>query len=95
MARLDTSEGASELATVLPGFEPMQALWQGDAPVFPSESAARWFLKTRRAQLVATESLALYRGCMCLHREKLIELLRRDALSAARNRYMGVGELQA
>lgn len=77
---------------VLPGFSPLAALWEGEGAPFPSEQAARWAVRQRRAQLIDLEAIALLRGRTFVHREKLVQLMRQQAVAAYRDRYTGSDE---
>lgn len=87
MAIVDIEAESAVIAQLLPGFEPLQRLWHGATPLFPSENAARWFLRRKRELLIEAEALALHRGFICIHREKLLETLRRESVNAYRDRF--------
>jgi hypothetical protein len=72
---------------LLPGFDPIKSLWQGDQPSFPSEDSARWALQRQRAALVEAGALALHRGRIFIHRERFVEVVTQQAVAAYRHRY--------
>lgn len=76
--KVPTAEGAA--VTVLPGFEPMKVLWSGDAPLYPSEAAARWALFTMRSELVKEGAVALHRRRVLIHPERYAAVIERRAL---------------
>jgi hypothetical protein len=86
MATHETADDANSAAQVLPGFEPLQSLWQGAAPLFPSENAARWVIRRQRQALIEAGALAHF-GRTLFHRERLLEVVRRQAIEAYRQRH--------
>lgn len=77
----------SGAAQVLPGFEPLQNLWEGAAPLFPSENAARWVIRQQRQALIEAGALAQHLGRTFVHRELLLEVVRRHAIEAYKQRH--------
>jgi hypothetical protein len=84
MATLETTEATA--AAVLPGFVPLQSLWEGNAPLFPSENAARWVIRQQRQALIEAGALA-HLGRTLVHRERLLEVVRRQALDTYKQRH--------
>lgn len=71
---------------ILGGFIPLAALWDERAdngPLFPSESSARWFLRSNRAALVAAEAIAIHAGHMLIHPERFASVAQRIAMERA------------
>jgi hypothetical protein len=71
---------------VLPGFRPFAALWAGDAPAYPSESAARWEFSRKKIALVAAGAVAFHRGRWFVHAERFPAVIERIALDEAGRR---------
>jgi hypothetical protein len=83
-----TTHGDSGMAAeFLPGFEPVTAFWEGENPLFPSESSARWALTRARQALVNAGALALHRNRMYVHRERAMQVINELALAEYRRRY--------
>jgi hypothetical protein len=87
MATFDSTREGIFLELLLPGFEPVSELWEGSTPVFPSENSARWLLKQQRQALLDAEALALHRGRLFVHRERLLQVARQHAMAACRQQY--------
>lgn len=79
--------GGLDLNQLLPGFEPLSVLWEGDKPVFPSEMAVRWQLRVNREALIKAEAVALLGNKMLVHRERLLKVIRDKALAAYAQRH--------
>jgi hypothetical protein len=54
----------------LPGFVPLQSLWQGERAIFPSESSARWFIRANRDALAEARAVGFHAGRLVIHRER-------------------------
>ena len=71
---------------VFGGFIPLAALWDEgveSGPLFPSESAARWFIRAQRTALVEAEAIAVHCGRMLIHPVRVQEVAQRVAFAAA------------
>lgn len=66
--------------SILPGFVPKSALWEGQGAPFPSQSSAEWALRRHRVELKQEQALAMYRGRCLVHPERLSAVIERDAL---------------
>jgi hypothetical protein len=86
MATLKKAESEAAAAQVLPGFAPLQSLWEGEAPLFPSENAVRWLIRQQRQALIDAGALA-HLGRTLVHRERLLEVVRRQAIEAYKQRH--------
>lgn len=86
MATLNTAEPPACAAQALPGFEPLNSLWGGAAPLFPSEHAARWIIRQQRQALIDAGALA-HLGRTMVHRERLLEVVRKAAIESYKQRH--------
>lgn len=77
---------------VLPEFRPINVLWSGSSPPFPSEQSARWQLRMHRAALVAGQALALSRGRVLVHPGRFASVIEAAALDAMRRRSTQPGD---
>jgi hypothetical protein len=68
----------------LDGFEPLDALWDGPGPVFPSEQSARWQLRQLRPALLQAGALARWCGRLYIHRARFRAVAEQTAIAAAR-----------
>lgn len=71
---------------ILGGFVAWQCLWDESADggaLFPTEPAARWFIRKNRAALVQAGAIAIHCRRMYVHREKFETVARELALQAA------------
>lgn len=80
--KLPAAEGAD--VAVLPGFVPLKALWSGEAPLYPSEPAARWAVHTMRRELAEAHAVALHRRRTYVHAERFAAVVERRALAQFR-----------
>jgi hypothetical protein len=87
VATLNSTDGGARLEQLLPGFSPLLELWTGESPAFPSENSARWALRQQRQALIDAEALALFRGRLFVHRERLLGIVRKHAVDACRQKY--------
>jgi hypothetical protein len=87
MANVEMAAVAASTAQVLPGFQPLQSLWEGDSPPFPSENAVRWLIRQQRQALIEVGALALHLGCTVVHRERFLEVARRQAIESYKQRH--------
>jgi hypothetical protein len=73
---------------ILGGFVPIAALWDGGAvgALFPSETSARWFIRTNRAELVKAEAIAIHAGRMLAHPGRFEQVAQRSAINNASRR---------
>lgn len=57
---------------VLVGFNPLNALWEGSAPIFPSENSAKWAIRDPRLRpkLVANRAVAFVGHSRVVHLER-------------------------
>jgi hypothetical protein len=67
-------------------FQPLASLWTGDAAPYPSEQSARWELRTLRRELAEAGALALHRGRLFVHPQRLAAVLERAAVERVRAR---------
>jgi hypothetical protein len=67
---------------ILGGFVPINVLWDGGAKpaLFLSETSARWFIRTNRAELVEAKALARFGARTLIHQERFEEVAQRVAL---------------
>ncbi|HRE14915.1 MAG TPA: hypothetical protein PLD37_12030 [Usitatibacteraceae bacterium] len=61
---------------------PLASLWDGEAAPFPSEGAARWFIRRNREALVRGKALAIDSGRWLVNRERFSQL--REELAETR-----------
>lgn len=71
---------------VMGEFVPLDALWSGESAAYPSEQSARWMLHKLRPALAAADALAVQRGRVYVHPQRLAEVVRRNAVQTARKR---------
>lgn len=75
--------------SILGGYIPLEALWTEGSPapvVFPSETSARWYVRTYREHLMANEAVLSHAGRLHFHPERFGEAARRIGLEIARGR---------
>lgn len=72
--------------SILPEFAPLDALWSGAKPAFPSEQSARWAVRQHRRALADGGALALVRGRILVHPARFAEVIERQAIAAMRER---------
>lgn len=89
MRTQDLDSFSNELKQLMPEMEPFQALFEGAAPVFPSETSARYALRVHRDALMAAGALAMYRGRTCVNRERFLAVVREKARTAYVSRFGG------
>lgn len=77
--------------SILPGFTPLDALWAGNRPAYPSEQSARWAVRTHRRALTDAGALALLRGRIFVHPERFSQVMEAEAIGAMRRREAGHG----
>ena len=70
----------------LSDYQPWEVLWRGDAPLFPSEQAARWFLRSSRQKLADVEAVAVFRRQLLVHPGRVASVIERQALDEFRAR---------
>lgn len=73
--------------SILPEFRPLEVLWSGTKPPYPSQDSARWAVATHRAALVAGGALALSRGRVLIHPERFAAVIEAEAVAAMQRRY--------
>lgn len=81
--------GTATAESVLPGFRPLQDMWSGPNPLYPSETAARWAIRTLRPQLADAEAMAVLGRDLYYHPERVAGVVSRDALERFRRRGSG------
>lgn len=79
-----SAEDGPRAPSFLPGFQPLCWLWDGDDALFPSQSAARWFVHRHRAQLEQDAALAKHRHQLYVHVDKVYAAVREAAFRASR-----------
>jgi hypothetical protein len=72
---------------MLPGFEPLAILYEGEQAMYPSEHSAQWALRKLRRKLVEAGAIALLCGRIYVHPQRLAQVVEADAIEAARRRY--------
>lgn len=72
-------------------FQALKSLWEGHNAPYPSEQSARWAIRVLEPQLAAIGALALHRGMLYVHRQKLIEVAREHAVAQATKRFQRKG----
>ncbi len=82
MSTIDSNCAEPPMVRFLPGFHPLNELWEGEKALFPSESSARWYLRLFRASLAQAEAVAMVRGRLVVHPERFAEVLRKAAMEA-------------
>jgi hypothetical protein len=87
MATLESTDQAAAALEVLPGFDPIHLLWDGQPAAFPSENSARWAIRQQRQALIDAGALALHMGRTFVHRERLAKVMREQALEAYKQRH--------
>ncbi len=87
MTNGNSQEQGALACAVLPGFDPLESLWQGDSPAFPSEHSARWAVKQKRPVLLKANALALFRGRIFIHRERFMAALQTAAMADYKARF--------
>ena len=88
-AQTETTTGPPRRLSVLQGFVPLVEVYSGATPMFESEGAARWFIRSRRQVLVRCCALAIERGRALVHPDRLAMVIEQDAFRAAENMYGG------
>lgn len=71
---------------ILENFEPFASLWQGDAPLYPSEQSARWGLRQLRPELAQARAVAVHRREILVHPQRFAEVAERQAFARFQNR---------
>jgi hypothetical protein len=74
-------ESNSTNAPALAGFEPLQQLWEGSQPIYPSEGSARWALRKLRAALIEAQAMGSHRGRLMFHRQRFAKVAEQAALN--------------
>ena len=72
-------------------FYPLGVLWEGNFPGlrFPSEGAARWFIRGNRDALVRAKALVLDSGRWLVNPERFAKVREDEAGARAENRVAG------
>ncbi|MEJ7931764.1 hypothetical protein WG922_17455 [Ramlibacter sp. AN1015] len=78
---------ATDAPPLLRDFRPVAALWEGDAPPYPSQQSALWAIRQLRGALAEAGAIALHRGRTFIHLDRMAVVVERDALDKARKRY--------
>jgi hypothetical protein len=91
MATRETSGPEHSTAQLLPGFEPVTSLWEGNEALFPSENAARWLIRQRRQALIDAGAMA-HLGRTFVHRERFLEVVRQYAVDSYKQRHSAAGQ---
>lgn len=77
---------AAMVSSVLPGFRPFEEMWSGTTPLYRSKAMARWAIRVLRRELADAEAMAIFRGHLYYHPERVAEVIQRDALARFRRR---------
>lgn len=85
------AKGELSVEAILPGFEPVSILWSGESPPFASDQSARWALRKNQKALAAAGAVALWQGRLYVHRERFVEVVRKQAVAAYTERYAAAG----
>lgn len=72
----------SQAFSILPDFVPLDALWNGPKPAFPSEQSARWAVSQHRRALADAGALALVRGRVFVHPARFAQAFEAEAIAA-------------
>jgi hypothetical protein len=85
---------AEKYSPILGGFVPLAALWDAergvsDAPLFPSECAARWYVQVNRAALINARAIAWHRRRIFIHPERFNVAAAELAVTAYACRHAG------
>lgn len=77
---------------ILGGFIPLASLWVEDSPApmtFPSEHAARWYVRQNREQLAAGSAILQLGNRLYIHPERFETAAIRAGIDAAARRARG------
>jgi hypothetical protein len=75
-----TRKATPTTANFLPGFEPLTTLWNGPAPLYPSEQSARWAVRKLGSELAKAQAVAVHRRALLVHPQRFAEVAEREAL---------------
>ena len=87
MANESVGRADLNVAAILPGFEPLSALWDGDGAPFPSEQSVRWALRIHQRTLADVGAVALLGKRIYIDRSKFLQVVREAAIAAYRSRH--------
>lgn len=78
----------AEYRPILGGFLPLETLWAEDAPqpIFPSQGAARWFLRKNKLALAEAQAIAIHTGRILVHTARFNAVAEAVALRNAASR---------
>lgn len=88
---IPAKKGLLSVEEILPGFEPVSILWEGEGAPFTSDQSARWSLRMHQRALAEANAAALWQGRLYIHRERFLEVVRVQALAAYKRRYAPEG----
>ncbi len=80
--------------SILTEFVPLDELWSGEAPAYPSEQSARWVVRQYRKALLDGNALALSRGRLFVHPARFARVMEDEAINALRRRDCAEGSGQ-
>jgi len=77
---------------ILAEFHPLDFLWSGATPPYPSEQSARWAVRMHRAALAAGRALALSRGRLLVHPDRFVSVIEDESIKVMQRRNCPPGE---
>ena len=78
--QVDNLTGRTRI-TVMADFVPLESLWVGTNPTYPSEFSARWELRKLRDQLAKAQAVAIHRGRLYIHPQRFAQVVEQVAIS--------------
>jgi hypothetical protein len=67
-------------------FQPLESLWMGTNPPYPSEYSARWAVRKLRDELASAKAVALHRSRLLVHPKRFAEVAEQAAIQEFSNR---------
>lgn len=81
-----------KVVNILPEFAPLEVLWTGSKPAYPSEPSARWAVRQHRKALIEGSALALSRGRLLVHPARFAQVIETESIKAIRQRESGAAQ---
>jgi len=86
MSIIKTKAKGSPFAPFMAEFVPLNALWEGLQPPYPSEHSARWAFRKLRNELASAQAVATHCGRNMIHPQRFAEVAERAAIAEFSNR---------
>lgn len=79
---LKSRKSAGLQAPFLAEFKPLNALWEGQDPPYPSEHSARWAMRKMRLPLADARAVAIHRNRIYVHPHRFAQVAEQEALNS-------------